>query len=573
MDYGRLGERPRGPQIPILEIFSSLMLLAAIVLGMIELTRYSSTKDDLPTRLTIAGLPLGGLDENQAREQLDIVYVTQPIELSYQGSKILLSPAQIGFTPNADSMLAEARKQNSQEQDFWIGFWNYLVHEPVKQVTVPLEATYSERELKTFLEQLAQRYDTVSGQAHFDPATLTFVSGTPGTQLDIPHAALAIDAALRSPDPESRRVTLPVTEIGADAGSIDTLRQAIVDLMTARGFSYAGPETVGSVYIMDLATGEEVTIQPDVVYSAASTIKIPIMVNLFRQMLIVDQDPNVAFLLTASILCSDNSASNLLMQVAGGLEVTADANTMLGAGLNQVSCTAQELGAVRTFISAPIDLGDGGPRGEWPVCRPQVPTATSLPVTADPYSQTTARDLGMLLTEIYDCANSNTGLRAIYPDDITQTECQQMIEVLSGNRIDRLIELGVPQGTKVAHKNGWSYDTTGDAAIVFTPGGDYVISIFVYQPDTDVSYSVPIELWELIEEISRLTYNYFNPGAPLSQRREPLHPFTAIECVTVMAAEDVNLNDIDANRLDAEGNPLPSACFGGPGHCTEFIGW
>jgi len=82
-----------------------------------------------------------------------------------------------------------------------------------------------------------------------------------------------------------------------------------------------------------------------------------------------------------------------------------------------------------------------------------------------------------------------------------------------------------------------------------------------------------IASWELIEEISRLTYNYFNPQAPLYQRREPILPLTAIDCVIVSSPEEVNLNDIDENRLDENGIPLPTACYGGPGDCKPFDNW
>jgi len=42
----------------------------------------------------------------------------------------------------------------------------------------------------------------------------------------------------------------------------------------------------------------------------------------------------------------------------------------------------------------------------------------------------------------------------------------------------------------------------------------------------------------------------------------------------------VDLNNINANRLDENGDPLPTACYGGPsefnpatGQCAPFNGW
>ena len=62
MDYGRLGERQRRLTLPIVEIFSSILLLIAVVLAMLELVRYSEEKDALPTDLTIAGVRGGRLE-------------------------------------------------------------------------------------------------------------------------------------------------------------------------------------------------------------------------------------------------------------------------------------------------------------------------------------------------------------------------------------------------------------------------------------------------------------------------------------------------------------------------------
>src|SRR5690606_12980550 len=130
--------------------------------------------------------------------------------------------------------------------------------------------------------------------------------------------------------------------VGGAEGGMDTLRQAILDLMASRGFVYNGDETLASVYIMDLATGEEIGILEDVRYNGVSTIKIPIMINLFKQKLVMDQES--AYLLTESILCSNNASSNWLMQIAGGTGGDIlEPEAQLRNGLNQVSCSAQEL--------------------------------------------------------------------------------------------------------------------------------------------------------------------------------------------------------------------------------------
>ncbi len=571
LDYGRLGEKQR-VSLPFLEIISGLLLFGAVVMGMMELVRYSSQRDSLPTDLTVAGIAVGGLNETDARARWETIYVEQPIYLYYGSSPIVLYPEEVGFRVNSEAMLAEARAQSSQERNFWAGFWNFLERRPVSAVSVPLDAEYDEGKLRAYLEEIAARYDVPPSGSGFDLNTLTFHAGLVGTKLDIDAAIPLVEAALFDPEPAHRRVILPTVTVGNSAldRDIAALREAIFALMADRGFDYNGPDTLASVYILDLSSGDEVKILADVPHSARSVIKIPIMINLFREELLVPSGTDIAYLLTESILCSNNSASNYIIQYAGE---GADFEAQLRDGLRQVSCMAQELGATHTFISAPLYVADRAYQFEAAVCRPKTPGNMPDKTNPDPYAQTTAEDMGLLLTQIYDCAYHNSGLRAIYPDDITQKECQQMINLLSGNRIDRLIELGVPPGTQVAHKNGWGLETTADAGIVFSPGGDYVIVVFTWERDTDGNGLPTLASWELIEEISRLTWNYFNPDQPLLQRREPISYYGAIDCVTVSDPSLVNWDDIDENRVDENGDPLPDACYGGAGHCRPFDNW
>ncbi len=119
----------------------------------------------------------------------------------------------------------------------------------------------------------------------------------------------------------------------------------------------------------------------------------------------------------------------------------------------------------------------------------------------------------MLVEDIYQCAELGGGaLIAAFNGEITRQECQMMIDFLAENRIAVLIQAGVPSGTKVAHKHGWAIEndgvmhTFGDVAIVYTPGGDYVLSIFLHHPVQAVFDPVN----ELYSQLSQATYNYYN---------------------------------------------------------------
>jgi hypothetical protein len=132
----------------------------------------------------------------------------------------------------------------------------------------------------------------------------------------------------------------------------------------------------------------------------------------------------------------------------------------------------------------------------------------------DIYNQTTPADMGMLLEDLYLCAENGGGsLIAAFGGHITQSACQQMVQYLQADQLGALIQGGVPEGTVVAHKHGWVSDiNTGvlnhisDAGVVYTPGGNYVLTIYVYHPVQ--------ALWDLVApmdaELSRALYNYFN---------------------------------------------------------------
>jgi hypothetical protein len=120
--------------------------------------------------------------------------------------------------------------------------------------------------------------------------------------------------------------------------------------------------------------------------------------------------------------------------------------------------------------------------------------------------------MGMLLEDIYLCADNGQGpFKAIFGDEITQSECQIMIDYLTKNKMPSLLEAGVPDVTEVAHKHGWvTYNgimqTLGDAGIIFSPGGDYVLVIFLYHPQQLI--------WDnassLVGQLSAAVYNFYN---------------------------------------------------------------
>ncbi len=171
-----------------------------------------------------------------------------------------------------------------------------------------------------------------------------------------------------------------------------------------------------------------------------------------------------------------------------------------------VTETLQDLGFENTFIAG--YYFPGAPILQ--IYRTPANQRFDIDTDPDPYTQTTASDISMLLTDIYACSQGGGSLLARFPEELTAEECSRMLELLSANVLGTLIKGGVPEGTRVAHKHGWRsspLDMIGDAGIVFTPGGDYTLSIFLWNEQEMI--------WEptsrLVADLSRAAYNYFNP--------------------------------------------------------------
>lgn len=516
MNTGRRRNRRRsGRFVTRLQILSLLLIVAAMGLFIRELVVFSQQEDQLPANISVGGIEVGGLSQAAARAAWEQTYA-QPVTLYYNDSPILLDPASVGFRPNWQSMLAEAISVGESQGSFWLRFSNHLTQQELQdRAVLPLYADYQRTLLEQFLNNVAQRYDRVAGDPDYDVQTLTTFVGQPGYQLNIPQAMDLIDAALR--DPVNRTVVLPVGGTDSDRPGMDTLRELIIAYLDSEGFIYDGQTTLASVFIMDLATGEEINLLGDIAYTAASTMKVSILIDYFR---LISRDPtqDEAWLLANSLLCSRNSSSNLLMEIIGGQNVFN--------GLAQINQTIQYVGARNTFITAPFVEGVAEQQlGS--IAPPETNPNPAYDTDPDPYNQTTAEDMGTVFTMLYDCAEYGSGLVAAFPDgEFNQTECRRMLNLMSANDLNRLLQGGIPAGVRISHKNGWLDNVVGDAGIVYPSNGrDYVISVYLWE---DVDFQDFERLWPLVEGISRATWNYFNPDEALTNPREL--PATAQDC-------------------------------------------
>jgi beta-lactamase class A len=551
--------RPRQTGISIFDLLYTLMIVASAALFVMQLNLFTQRENRLPSGLRIAAIPVGNLTDIEAQVQIEATF-SSPVTLYYQGSPINIIPDEIGFQVNTDVMLAQARAISEANGGFWRRFLNYLIgSEAINTSNIALEADYQRNALRNRLEEIARIYDRPIGDVSYDIATLTIRSGDSGYQLDVDAAMLAVDSALRQAS--ERAVNLPISGgIGASS-DLSRLEELIRLYFDSINFIYDGQTSVASVYILDLNTGEEINLQSDVAFSAASTNKIAIMLDLFRA-IPREMNQDEAFLLANSMLCSNNSSSNQIMEVFLG-------NGNIFSGLASVTNTLQYIGARNTFLTAPFIEGVAG-QELGSIQAPRTSPNPAFNTYPDPFNQTTTADMGLLLSLIYDCASFGSGLITAYPGgEYTPTECRQMLELMSANDLQRLLQAGIPETTRIAHKNGWIPGrlagargaTTGEAGIVFSPNMNaYVIAVYLWE-ETD---GTGFDRWSVIEEVSRAAWNYFNPENQLLAPRSNI-PSTAQECLRVDQQGSVlsynylpPYGSVDLNNINGWRNGTPT---------------
>ena len=407
------------------------------------------------------------------------------------------------FQLDSESMLAAADLQRTGSS-FWVSFWDYLWNRQSATSDIPLIATVSEDRLKLYLqEQIAPRYNKPAVAAQPIAGKLDFTQGQAGEDLDVDRAVLLIEDALKSAS--NRTVSLSFRRSAPIHPSLKNL-EVLIKNQVIDGAPFDG---VVGFYLQDLQTGEElhfgydqnkdIPVEPDIPFTASSTIKIPIMLSVYKN-LGPDLDKATQDLITEMITKSENPASDALMRkidsAKGPLIVSAD---MKALGLDNTFLAG--------YFCSPQD-----PCPQLQVFNTPANGRTDVNTDPDSYNQTTTSDIGALLADLYECSeHGGGGLVAAFPGKITQKICQDIIAYLKRDKIGSLIEAGLPDGTQIAHKHGWItidgvIKNFSDAAIVYSPGGNYVLVIYAYHPVNAVFQTVS----SMYAQISQVVYNYFN---------------------------------------------------------------
>lgn len=236
-------------------------------------------------------------------------------------------------------------------------------------------------------------------------------------------------------------------------------------------------------------------IEPDTEFHAASTMKVPVMIELFRQIddhtLSLDKQIPVENHFTSIVDSSsytldpgDDSDSAMYKFMGNRVSVrdlmdhmidrssNLATNTLIAlAGAEQTTAAMRSLGATHTHVLRGVEDDKAFERGM--------------------NNKVSARDLATML----DAIQTN---RAASP-----ASCAMMRDILLHQEFSAEIPAGLPPGTPVAHKTGWITGHLHDAAIVYPRNAPAYILVVLTRgiPDESVARA-------LIVDISRDVYQH-----------------------------------------------------------------
>lgn len=221
-----------------------------------------------------------------------------------------------------------------------------------------------------------------------------------------------------------------------------------------------------SVYLKDLTTGNVISIN-ERAQESASLIKLYVMGAVMQEIQNgnLEMNDTTKHLLDEMITVSDNSATNELVRY-----------------LNKDHDHKKGMKKVNAFIKA---------QGFEYTHEYNGLEDTSLWYDTDTKNTTSAKDCGRLLERIYR------------GEFISHLASRQMEELLLNQQVTYKIPSTIPSESRVANKTGETSDCENDAAIVYTPKGDYILCIMSCEVSSKSSAV------DSLQEMSSLIYSYF----------------------------------------------------------------
>lgn len=314
----------------------------------------------------------------------------------------------------------------------------------------------------------------------------TIITKYLATTLNLPQLLPSQDSPSTESQPEAEPSPSASPAALALTQEVAPLKKKLMDLVAKY------PKLQPGAFFVDLDNGAYVDLNGETIFSAASTIKIPVLVAFFEavdagkiyldekltmskdvitggsgvmQYQQVDKKFTALETATQMIVISDNTATDMLIKRLGGKEV-----------LNE---RFREWGLTSTVINNRLPDLEG--------------TNTTSP-----------RDLAYLLTRV------NQG------ELLSLRSRDRLMGIMQKTKTRTLLPQGLEESAIIAHKTGDIGTVLGDAGIIDMPTGKrYIGSVLVKRSHNDYTART------MIQEISRTVYQHFKWYDPRPEIKQP----------------------------------------------------
>lgn len=286
---------------------------------------------------------------------------------------------------------------------------------------------------------------------------------------------------------------------------MDTLRARVEEAIRASDASIG-------VAIRHIESGQELMIEADTPVPLASVVKIPVLVEAFRQLdaglfrlddrwpleqrhkalgsgilcqFDVGLAPTVKDLLTLMIIISDNTATDLVMERLG---VGAIDRTMHELGLpnTHVAHTLSEIFA--DMLPSPDPDQDRYALARWEAEHGVRRDGFSYSLGPD-NNVSTPREMTRLVEMIFKA------------EILTREACNAMLDILLKQQLNDRLPRFLPPGTRIAHKTGTFSGIRNDCGLIYANDTSHVAVTVLSTWDHDAVRRDPVAAWKRFVQI------------------------------------------------------------------------
>jgi beta-lactamase class A len=295
-----------------------------------------------------------------------------------------------------------------------------------------------------------------------------------------------------APVPVPADGVLPAQAFASDLGELEA---AIRERLAGEPGEYG-------IVVIDLETGRSLGVNDALAVHAASTMKVPVLLELYRRaaageirldgtVSVTNRFRSIADTSHYTLSPSDDSEQGLHAMVGGHTTYRDLARRMTVRSSNLATNLLVGVLNPDRIQETTDRVGGSGMR----VLRGVEDGAA---FRAGMNNTTTARGFANVLAAIARC------------DILPRTHCDEVIDILAAQEFNEMIPAGLPAGIRVAHKTGWITGIQHDGGIVYPLNSPPYVLVVLSRGGADT-----LAVRRVAADVSRITWDALGPGGRL----------------------------------------------------------